>query len=281
MTSEGICPGSRWASLVAARWPEARWLERYDGVPVAALLPGRQAPLLVASALPSTQDAAHHLAAAGAPSGTIVVAERQTAGRGRQGRSWESAAASGVWLTWIDRPRDAGALGVLSLRLGLRIAAALEPLAATRPLVKWPNDVHVADGKVAGILVEARWRDERPEWVAIGVGVNVRVPDDAPPGAAGLRADIGRAAVLRALVPAIAGAREGGAVLAPDELAAWEARDLAVGRRCVAPARGAVLGITADGLLRVRDDDGEERRIRAGSLRLADHPTSGDDACCS
>ena len=156
-------------------------LRAYDGVN-AATLERRLglSRLAVFAEVPSTLDVAHALAADGAAAGTLVVADQQTAGRGRCGRSWSSQPGLGVWLTLVERPADATALEVLSLRLGLRAARALEPLAGRPVQVKWPNDVYVDGGKLAGILVEARWRDQQVDWVAIGMGVNVQAPADQP-----------------------------------------------------------------------------------------------------
>jgi BirA family biotin operon repressor/biotin-[acetyl-CoA-carboxylase] ligase len=74
----------------------------------------------------STLDVAHPLARGGAPAGTLILAERQTAGRGRSGRAWASEEGAGIWSTLIARPADEAALDVLSLRVGLALAQALE-----------------------------------------------------------------------------------------------------------------------------------------------------------
>src|SRR6185436_16510341 len=99
----------------------------------------------------------------GAPAGTVVLADAQRGGRGRGGRRWASPPGVGVWLTLVERPADHAALEVLSLRLGLHAAAAVERFAARGgggPVrLKWPNDLYVGEGKLAGVLVEVRWRD--------------------------------------------------------------------------------------------------------------------------
>ena len=123
----------------------------------------------------STLDVAHALASQGAPEGTLVVADYQTAGRGRFGRVWSSRPGLGVWCTVIERPNDPEALDVLSIRVGLRAAQALDALAGERVGVKWPNDLVLAAGKVGGILSEARWTGASLAWVAVGVGVGVGV----------------------------------------------------------------------------------------------------------
>ena len=129
------------------------------------------------AALASTMDEAHQLAAVGAPAGTMVVAESQTRGRGREGRRWLSRPGAGLWVTMIERPSDAEAVAALSLRVGLALAPALEPWSDGAVALKWPNDLFVGEGKLAGVLVEARWRGDRPDWVAVGVGVNLVAPE--------------------------------------------------------------------------------------------------------
>lgn len=214
----------------------------------------------------STLDVAHRLAASGAAPGTVVVAERQTAGRGRAGKHWSSASDHGVWVTVIERPADAGAVDVLSIRVGLAVAAALDEFAEEPVRLKWPNDMYVREGKLAGTLVEARWRGERLDWVAIGLGVNVTAPADVP-GAAGLEAGTTRAQVLGAVVPAIRAAAELRGELGPDELESYASRDLARGRRCSEPLAGSVAGISPRGELLIELAD-VTAAVRSGSLRL-------------
>jgi BirA family biotin operon repressor/biotin-[acetyl-CoA-carboxylase] ligase len=242
-------------------------LTAYDGVDLAVLERRLGLPRVLAFAeVPSTLDVAHALAADGAAAGTLVVADRQTAGRGRAGRSWTSAPGLGVWLTFVERPADASALEVLSLRLGLRAARALEPLAGAEVKVKWPNDVYVDGGKLGGILVEARWRDGAVDWVAVGMGVNVRAPAEQP-AARGLAPGVGRAAVLEALVPALRAAVAAGGPLRPAEVREFDRRHFAQGARCVEPAPGVVAGVSAGGALLVRGAGGV-RPFTSGSLVL-------------
>ena len=112
------------------------------------------------------------------------------------------APGGGLWMTLVERPASPGGIEVLSLRVGLYMAEALDALADERVRLKWPNDLFVGDGKLAGILIEARWRDQRVEWVAIGVGVNV-VPAADVQGASGLAAGVSRLQALDAVLPAL------------------------------------------------------------------------------
>lgn len=215
----------------------------------------------------STLDVAHALAAQEAPAGTVVLADSQQAGRGRLGRAWTSPPGRGVWLSIVERPRDASALDVLSLRVGLRVAAAMDTLAGEQVGLKWPNDLMLAAGKVGGILIETRFSGDSPAWVAIGIGVNVRPPEIS--GAAGLPAHVRRADVFAAIVPAARAAAASAGSLRRSELEAWRARDVLAGRRVTSPAEGVVRGIDASGALIVEAAGGAEAH-RAGTIRLAE-----------
>ena len=223
--------------------------------------------VLVFGQLGSTFDVAHRLAP-DAPSGTLVLADEQTAGRGRHGRRWASAPGAGVWLTLVERPTDARALDVLALRCGLYAAEALDALAHAPVALKWPNDLFVRDRKLAGILIETRWRGTAPDWVAIGFGLNVTAPSLET--AIGLRAGVTRLDALDAVVPALRRAAAASRHLDTSELARWSARDLAAGRVASSPAAGVVQGISAEGELLIRPADGGVSRHRTGSLTFAE-----------
>jgi BirA family biotin operon repressor/biotin-[acetyl-CoA-carboxylase] ligase len=216
----------------------------------------------------STLDVAHRLAARGAPAGTLVIANQQTAGRGRGGKSWQSSPGTGLWLTLIERPADSSGLGVLSLRVGLAAAEALDRFAPEPIRLKWPNDLYIDQGKLGGILVEARWREQAVEWVAIGLGVNVQAPKNVET-AAGLEPGTDRLDVLGDLVPAVLAASRATGPLQADEMEEFDARDLARGRRCIEPAVGRVAGISPTGELLVALAD-SVAPFRSGSLVLED-----------
>lgn len=221
-------------------------------------------PLVAAfEAVGSTMDEAHRLAADGAAGGTLVLAERQDSGRGRGGKRWSSSPRAGIWATLIERPRDAKAIEVLSLRVGLRLARVLERWTDAPIRLKWPNDLYVGDRKLAGVLIEARWREQRPDWVAIGVGVNLAVPSDQADAAA-LR-DADAQDVLAELLPALRAAAFATGALGAGELEDFARRDLAVGRMLAEPMAGTARGITADGALLI-ESNGSLTPVRAGSL---------------
>ncbi|MBM4395100.1 MAG: biotin--[acetyl-CoA-carboxylase] ligase [Deltaproteobacteria bacterium] len=121
----------------------------------------------------STQDVLRDLARGGAPGGTAVVADAQSAGRGSNGRTWESPAGMGLYASVLVRPAPAAPdrLAALPLRVGAAVADAL----AGAVRVKWPNDLVAPDGrKVGGVLVEAEASGGAVAFVLVGVGLNVR-----------------------------------------------------------------------------------------------------------
>ncbi len=216
----------------------------------------------------STMDEAHSLAQRGAPAGTAVMAARQEQGRGRSGRFWQSDQDAGLWLTLIERPTDVGALNVLSLRAGLDLAIALAPLVDGTVRLKWPNDLFVENRKLAGILVEARWRDGKPEWAAIGVGINRRAPELR--SAASVRSEVTLDNLLMAVVPALRRAAAGSGSLTSQEREEWAERDMARGRYVSAPVKGIVEGISSAGAVLIRDSRERVHAISSGSLCFLD-----------
>lgn len=198
----------------------------------------------------------------------MVLANQQTAGRGRAGKSWASQPGAGIWMTMIERPADSSGLGVLSLRVGLAAAEALDRFAPEPIRLKWPNDLYIEQSKLAGVLVEARWREQSVEWVAIGLGVNVHPPEHVE-HAAWLEVGTERLDVLAELVPALRSAAVRTGSLEPYEMEEFNARDLARGRSCTEPALGRVAGITPTGELLVALAD-SVTPFRSGSLVLGE-----------
>lgn len=210
---------------------------------------------------------------------SVLVADAQHAGRGRQGRVWQSPAGANLYLSLYRRfalaPR---ALGGLSLAVGIACAEALQALGADDTRLKWPNDLLARERKLGGILIELA-----PQAAVIGIGINVRMPVAAMRAVeqpwidlAALGLDIPRAALVAALLDALLPAldafeRDG---LAPF-VARWRALDALAGRRVRVLGgdeviEGEALGIADDGALRVATRDGERRFHSADvSLRSA------------
>ncbi len=225
----------------------------------------------------STNDDARALAAAGAPHGALVVADTQTAGRGRRGRAWRSPPGENLYASFVLRPAVSLAdAPSLSLVAGLAVAEAVAehcPRADVR--VKWPNDVRVGGKKLAGVLLEGSLRGAELAWLVLGVGVNVRgaaPPDGVEDIATTVRLargeDVSRAAVLASLCARLeqrVGAFERGGFAA--------VRD-AVGARCetlgtrvrVGEVEGVAESLDADGALVVRRDDGARVPVRVGDV---------------
>ena len=135
-------------------------------------------PIYFYPSVSSTNDVARRLAEdLGAPSGTLVVADRQTRGRGRRGRGWQSP-AGGIYLSVVQRPRcHPRHAPLLALGAALAVAVAVEELCGVVASIKWPNDVLVDGRKLCGVLAELSADQEAIRWAVIGIGVNV-VPVD-------------------------------------------------------------------------------------------------------
>lgn len=132
---------------------------------------------------PSTNDVAREWALAGAPAGAVVAAARQTRGRGRRARNWESPPETGLYASFILRPdwlaKKAPNLAVIG---GMAAFHALENAGVKNLRVKWPNDILAADRKICGVLVEPRIGAGRIEFAVVGIGINVgQAAGDFPP----------------------------------------------------------------------------------------------------
>jgi BirA family biotin operon repressor/biotin-[acetyl-CoA-carboxylase] ligase len=235
----------------------------------------------------STNDHARELVLAGAPHGTVVVAERQTAGRGRQGRKWSAPPGRALTLSALVR-LPAAALEPLPLAVAIAVAEACEAVSPVTCRVKWPNDVWVDGLKVAGVLIEARPQDG---WAVIGIGLNVdtaldELADDLRDTASSLRIASGgpvdRDAALDALLARLAAWIEH--LGDPARVAtAFRERDVLQGQRIVwssgqARQEGEAHGIDDDGALVVFTDAGERVRLDAGEVHLARPADAGAQA---
>lgn len=234
-------------------------------------------PLVHLDTTGSTNDHARALALAGAPAGTVVVAEEQTAGRGRQGRSWTAPRSRALTLSVLWKPDR----HLESLPLAVAVAAceACESVAPVRCRIKWPNDVWIGERKLAGILIESRPREQ---WAVIGIGVNVDadLPELEPSlreTATSLRIETGTPAdrnrTLAALLDALGVRLPELERNADSVLAAYRARDLLSGRQIAWTAdtrqlRGEAHGIDEHGNLVVFTEEGERIALSAGEVHL-------------
>jgi BirA family biotin operon repressor/biotin-[acetyl-CoA-carboxylase] ligase len=232
----------------------------------------------------STNDEARRVAEEeDAAAGTIVVADEQTAGRGRGGRKWSSPAGAGVYLSMLFRP-EALEPAPVSILAGLGMARALDlAFPDLHPTLKWPNDLYAGGLKFGGVLSEAAWSDGRPRYLVVGVGINVR------PLGEGISRDIARRATsideeLETTVPLVdvADAVVKGLSthldaprprLGPQDLADLDRYDGMRDRRATLvppgdaePLPGKCVGIAPDGALLFRPDRGALQRVTDGSL---------------
>jgi BirA family biotin operon repressor/biotin-[acetyl-CoA-carboxylase] ligase len=209
----------------------------------------------------STNDRARALAGAGAPHGTLVTAAEQTAGRGRQGRAWSAPPGAALLMSLVlrDPPR------LLPLAAAVAVAEVVGPSAQ----IKWPNDVLLDGGKVAGILAESRPQER---WAVLGIGLNVAVSlDDLPSGVRARAATMGLRprdveTVLVRLLSTLGRTLE---LDPPDLLAAWTARDALRGEDVAwAQGCGRATGIDGDGRLVVELPGGGRTTLDAGEVHL-------------
>lgn len=230
----------------------------------------------------STNDIARALAAEGAAAGTVVVAEQQTAGRGRSGKPWDSASGLGLWMSVVLRPGSLGQLGLLPILVGLGVAEAIDPLVRPgRAMVKWPNDVLLGGRKVCGILCEGAVDLNGTTAVVAGIGVNVgHAPGDFPAELTATATSLRIAAGWSPPLPELAGAivravlqraSSPPAVLGGAVLAEIGERDALAGHTVrvegADPIEGTALGINPGGALLVRAQ-GALRTVHAGTVRI-------------
>lgn len=218
-------------------------------------------------------DTAASLAHAGAAHGVVIVAEEQTAGRGRRGTHWSSPPGAGLYFSFIARP-SGPSVSLLTLAAGVAVRAGIAAATGLAPDLKWPNDLIIGRRKLAGILAEGLAIGTPAQAVIIGVGINLRpaaYPPDVAARATSLEGELGRpsdgdailAAVLAQLQERLALLQESPG----DILQAWrEASPNATGTRVEWDGQsGVTAGIDETGALLVRSADRTERII-AGEL---------------
>lgn len=238
--------------------------------------------------VPSTNAVLRRLAQEGAAEGTVVIADSQTAGRGRAGKSWFSPPGVNLYVSVLFRPAiPVAAAPVFSFIASLALADAIGELGLA-PAIKWPNDVLVERRKVAGTLAELSARADRVEWLILGVGVNVNVEREAlvaalgpaAQGATSLREALGRPVDRNALAAGFLTFLEEWLLIYRDQgpealLRAWRDLDIVTGRRVEVrdgerALDGRARGVGPDGQLEVEDALGRLHRIASGEVRLLD-----------
>jgi BirA family transcriptional regulator, biotin operon repressor / biotin---[acetyl-CoA-carboxylase] ligase len=219
-------------------------------------------PRLHLRAIDSTNERARQLAAAGAPHGTLVTAGEQSAGRGRQGRTWSAPPGRALLMSLLLR--DVPEL------MTLAAAAAVADVTGADAAIKWPNDVVLADGgKVAGILAEGRPQEG---WAVLGIGLNVAVRlEDLPLALRTSAATLGlEQDSVEPLLAALLDALQVRLSQAPAALlSAYRQRDALHGRAVRwQHGHGVAAGIDDAGRLLVDRDDGGRTALEAGEVHL-------------
>lgn len=236
--------------------------------------------ILVFRSVSSTNDVLKEAARQGAPEGTVAISERQAAGRGRHGRTWESPSGN-LFLSFLLRPPPTVALSLIPLAAGLATAEAVEAEGPSCRL-KWPNDVLAGERKLAGILAEASADTTGVFSVVVGIGANVnldldQLPEDVRRTATSLFAETGHRRAATAVAAAVLGRwavwydalRTDGARVC----AAWRARSVDWWGRSVEviSAGERVVGIARDidesGALLLETDDGRRLTVLSGDAR--------------
>jgi len=229
----------------------------------------------------STNRVALELGHAGEPEGAIVVAEEQTAGRGRAGRSWHSERATGIYLSLLLRPRLAPVQApLLTMMAGLSARTAIESATGLPLDIKWPNDLMIRGKKVGGILTEMHAEPSQVRFVIVGMGINVnqeKFPGELAAVASSLRAESGkRESRLEIVVKLLRefendynrfmGEGSASVVKRFEEVSSYARGKRVQVASGVESFSGVTAGLAPEGLLRVKRDDGEVITVVAGDV---------------
>ncbi|HEY4979632.1 MAG TPA: biotin--[acetyl-CoA-carboxylase] ligase [Candidatus Acidoferrum sp.] len=230
----------------------------------------------------STNRVALELAFAGEEEGAVVLAEEQTAGRGRAGRKWHSEVGSGIYVTVLLRPRLSPVQApLLTILAGLSLHAAILAQTGLNTELKWPNDILIGGKKLGGILTEMHAEPTQVRFVIVGIGVNVnqeKFPPELSSIATSLRKESGnfhsRLELLVRLLREFESdynrfLREGPAYVVErfgevSQFASGKRVHVDTGRETYV---GTTAGLTTDGLLRVKKEDGQVITIIAGDVK--------------
>jgi BirA family biotin operon repressor/biotin-[acetyl-CoA-carboxylase] ligase len=232
----------------------------------------------------STMDVCESFARAGADEGLVVIADEQTAGRGRAGRIWTASPGDALLGSILLRPPVPPArLGLLPLLIGVAVAESIEAVASLQCMLKWPNDVVIETRKIAGILVQSRLIGSAVSHVIVGVGINVNAERSSlPEGATSMALECGydfdREALLVDLLRNVD--RDYSNWIDADgvfSLDRWRARSAFNGELVSviqddAMLEGVMDGVTDDGRLLLRLATGEVRTLSIGEIHRGPRP---------
>lgn len=308
MNATVLVPGPKIASEIGvSRSTVWMWVERLRALGVTIkgyprhgyqlqTLPDILVPSLVRAELPqgeighkiihyfraeSTNSAALELNPQEGPHGTVVIAEEQTAGRGRMGRAWYSEKSSGVYLSVLLRPPlSPAAAPILTLLAGVAVRASVRAVTGLPVDIRWPNDLMVRGKKVCGILTEMQAELDRLHKVVLGIGINVNhqsLPEELRPIATSLALEGGQRYSRLQIVAALLRELERYYHLLLEDgnsaiLERWEAASsYAQGKRVRIKTKAGEFPVTTAGLdstgaLKLRYDDGKEEVFVAGEI---------------
>lgn len=232
----------------------------------------------------STQLIAHQLAEAGAEEGTLVVADEQTGGRGRLGRSWHSPPGTGIWMSLILRPNmELKRSPQLTLLTAVAMTRSIRLITGSNVQIKWPNDILINKKKICGILTELNAEWDRINYVVIGMGINVNTrkedfPESLQPIATSLRIETGKPVKRAGLVREFCSKFEELYDLYLQEGFSpikhlWESHAVSIGKRIAIRTMDGVLegmaqGIDEDGVLLLQLDNGIIKKIYSADLQM-------------
>jgi BirA family biotin operon repressor/biotin-[acetyl-CoA-carboxylase] ligase len=242
-------------------------------------------PILVCPELASTNDTARELARQGAPDGTVVIADHQTGGRGRRGRSFFSPPGVGLYLTMIFRTALPAERAVqITTMASLAAARAMDETAGTQTRIKWINDIYLNGRKLCGILADGAPNGRGGfDYVAVGIGINVNTPADAfPPelraSAGSLYSETGRTTdrnrLAALLIAHLLRCRDGLTQDLPQHMAEYRHRSCVLGKEIRVygggcdGAPGTAVDIDDNGHLLVQMDTGEYRLLNSGEITI-------------
>nr|WP_114299220.1 biotin--[acetyl-CoA-carboxylase] ligase [Anaerobacterium chartisolvens] len=248
--------------------------------------------------LDSTNTYAKLIAAEGCADGTAVIAEAQTAGKGRLGRGWSSAHKKGIWMSIVLRPLIAPEeIQIMTLAASIAVAKAIEQECHVRPGIKWPNDVLLESKKVCGILTEMNCEIERINFLVLGIGINVNHDMEDFPEAlreiagslkeccggevAEPKKEFSRKNIIRCILAELdviyrrlnTENEEAYADEAKQIVDEWKKYSVTIGRRVKAAMKGQELvgvatDITRDGRLIIACEDGSIREVMSGEVSV-------------
>ena len=226
----------------------------------------------------STMDTAGDFGSKGAAEGTLIIAETQTKGRGRLGRTWSSPKYKGIYISLILKPRiPPSCAPILTLLSGVSVCEAVQNITGVETQIKWPNDVIIEGKKLAGILTELNAETDEVKFAVVGIGINVNNEKKSLlQGATSLKEhtneEISRVELLKELLRVLEEnyqlfEKKGSGVIADK----WKQLSITLGKRvrinCLSlQIEGEALDIDCDGALLVRNDSGLINRITSGDV---------------